>query len=82
MILAPMEDVTDTVFRRIVASCGRPDVFFTEFTSVDGLFSKGYPYVAKRLEFTKDEYPLIAQIWGAKPENYFKAAKMLVEMGQ
>ena len=81
MVLAPMEDVTDTVFRRIVASCGRPDVFFTEFTSVDGLFSEGYDYVAKRLEFTADEHPLIAQIWGAKPENYYKAGQKLVEMG-
>jgi nifR3 family TIM-barrel protein len=76
-----MEDVTDTVFRRIVASCGRPDVFFTEFTSVDGLFSEGYNYVAKRLKYTDKEYPLIAQIWGAKPENYYKAGKLLREMG-
>ncbi len=80
-VLAPMEDVTDTVFRRIVASCGRPDVFFTEFTSVDGLFSEGYDYVSKRLKHTPEEYPLIAQIWGAKPENYYKAGKLLVEMG-
>ena len=81
LILAPMEDVTDTVFRRIVGRCGRPDVFFTEFTSVDGLFSKGYDYVAKRLEYTQEERPLIAQIWGAKPENYYKASQMLVEKG-
>lgn len=81
LVLAPMEDVTDTVFRRIVATCGRPDVFFTEFTSVDGLFSKGYDYVAKRLKYTEGERPLIAQIWGAKPENYYKAGKLLSEMG-
>lgn len=35
--LAPMEDVTDSVFRRIVASVGRPDVMFTEFTNVDAI---------------------------------------------
>lgn len=81
MVLAPMEDVTDTVFRRIVLSCGAPDIFFTEFTSVDGLNSIGYDYVAKRLEFTESERPLVAQIWGAKPENYFKGAQKLVEMG-
>jgi len=80
-VLAPMEDVTDTVFRRIVTSCGRPDVLFTEFTSVDGLFSVGFNYVAKRLKYTEDEHPLVAQIWGTKPENYLRAAKMLVEMG-
>ncbi len=81
LILAPMEDVTDTVFRRIVSKCGRPDIFFTEFTSVDGLFSKGVDFVAKRLEYTDGERPLIAQIWGGNPSNYYKAAKMLIEQG-
>src|SRR5258708_3428374 len=80
-ILAPMEDVTDTVFRQIVMQCGRPDIFFTEFTSVDGMFSKGDVYVSQRLQFTQKEKPIIAQIWGMKPENYFKAAQRLVTMG-
>ena len=31
-ILAPMEDVTNVVFRHVIAEAGRPDVFFTEFT--------------------------------------------------
>lgn len=79
--LAPMEDVTDTVFRRIIISCGRPHVLFTEFTNVDGLFSKGSNIVTKRLIFTKDESPIVAQIWGVNPENYFKAAKLLKEKG-
>ena len=80
-ILAPMEDVTDTVFRRIVLKCGKPDVFFTEFTSVDGLISEGREMVIKRLEYTKDETPLIAQVWGHNPEKYFKAAKEIEAMG-
>ena len=33
-ILAPMEDVTDIVFRHVVARATRPDVFMTEFTNV------------------------------------------------
>lgn len=80
-ILAPMEDVTDTVFRRIVGLCGRPDVYFTEFTSTEGMLSKGRDMVSKRLEYTEDERPLIAQIWGEKPEMYYESAKKLVEMG-
>ncbi len=80
-VLAPMEDVTDTVFRRIVASCGSPDVFFTEFTSTEGMFSVGTDVVSKRLEFTEDERPLIAQIWGEKPEFFARAAQRLVELG-
>jgi len=81
MVLAPMEDVTDTVFRRIVLSCGKPDLFFTEFASVDGLFSEGFEHVSKRFTYTESERPLIAQIWGMKPENYFKAGKLLKELG-
>ncbi len=80
-VLAPMEDVTDTVFRRLIASVGRPDVFFTEFTSVEGMLSKGALQVGRRLEYTEEERPLIAQIWGLQPENFYKATKLLVEQG-
>ncbi len=80
-ILAPMEDVTDVVFRKLIAECGRPDVFFTEFTSAEGMFSPGRDRVIKRLRFEKDEGPIVAQIWGKRPENYFKAAKDIVGMG-
>ncbi|RJR15071.1 tRNA-dihydrouridine synthase [Candidatus Microgenomates bacterium] len=79
--LAPMEDVTDTVFRQIVADCARPDVFFTEFTSVDGMFSRGQERVMHRLQFTEIERPLIAQIWGLVPENFFKSAQRINKLG-
>jgi nifR3 family TIM-barrel protein len=80
LALAPMEDVTDTVFRRIVAACARPTVFFTEFTSVDGLFSRGRKEVIHRLDYTENERPIIAQIWGNTPELFFKAAKLIADM--
>ncbi len=79
--LAPMENVTDTVFRRIVARCGKPDIFFTEFTSTDGLCSKGYERVRKHLEFTDAERPIVAQIWGRRPEKFLQVAKMVADMG-
>jgi nifR3 family TIM-barrel protein len=80
-VLAPMDDVTDTVFRRIVGSCAPPDLYFTEFVNVDGLQSVGRPRLLKRIQFTDDEQPLIAQIWGKNPDNFFKTAQELVEMG-
>ncbi len=80
-VLAPMEDVTDTVFRRIVLECGKPDVFFTEFTSCEGMLSKGRDDVMMRLEKTETETPLIAQIWGVTPSAYFKVAKKISKMG-
>jgi nifR3 family TIM-barrel protein len=80
-ILAPMEDVTDTVLRQVIARCGKPAVFFTEFTNVEGMFSKGEKVVTQRLQYTEVERPLVAQIWGTQPENFFKAAKKLIDMG-
>lgn len=81
LILAPMEDVTDTVFRRIIQRISPFDLYMTEFTNVDGLQSPGRQATIKRLKFTPEEQPLIAQIWGAKPENYYKTTLELIAMG-
>lgn len=80
-VLAPMDDVTDTVFRQVIASCAAPDLFFTEFVNVDGLQSRGRPNLIHKLTYAKAEQPLIAQIWGRTPLNYEKTASELVEMG-
>jgi tRNA-dihydrouridine synthase len=80
-VLAPMDDVTDTVLRQIIADCAAPDIFFTEFVNVDGLQSKGRERLLHKLAFTAKEQPLIAQIWGKTPENYEITAKELVDMG-
>jgi tRNA-dihydrouridine synthase len=80
-ILAPMDDVTDTVFRRMIAECYPPDLFFTEFVSVDGFMSPGRQAVEQKLRFIDAEKPLIAQLWGLEPENYFETAKILKVRG-
>lgn len=80
-VLAPMDDVTDTVFRQIIAENYAPDVFFTEFVNVDGLQSRGRKNIIHKLDYTDNEQPLVAQIWGKTPENYEKVAGELVEMG-
>ena len=69
MVLAPMYDVTDTVFRQIVVSCGPPDRLVTEFVNVDGLCSPGEPRLRPYLYRESTEVPLVAQIWGIKPEK-------------
>lgn len=81
-VLAPMDDVTDTVFRQIVAGTAAPDLYFTEFVNVDGLQSPGREKLLPKLQFdpTK-ERPIIAQIWGKTPQNYYEVAKQLKEMG-
>ncbi len=80
-VQAPMEDVTDTVCRQMITKCGKPDVFFTEFTNVDGMFSEGRELVTQRLKYTEIERPLVAQIWGANPDNFYKAAQYIKELG-
>ena len=81
-ILAPMEAVTDVVFRHVVASAARPDIFFTEFTNASSYCSpQGAHSTRGRLAFTEDEHPMVAQIWGNKPEQFSQMAKGLAEMG-
>lgn len=81
LVLAPMEGVTDTVFRQIVARDGKPDAFFTEFVPVDGLLSKGKTEVFKFLQFSPLERPIVAQIWGIDPEKFYKSAKIIKDLG-
>lgn len=76
-----MDDVTDTVFRQIVASTAAPDLYFTEFVNVDGLQSPGRQKLLKKLKHTAKEQPLVAQMWGKIPNNFRKTADELVDMG-
>ena len=76
-----MDDVTDVVFREIIATTAPPDVFFTEFTSADALDSRGRDTVIRKLKFTDNQRSIVAQIWGAHPQTMEKAAALAVEMG-
>jgi tRNA-dihydrouridine synthase len=81
-ILAPMEAVTDVVFRHVIATAARPDIFFTEFTNASSYASeKGIHSTRGRLTFTSDEQPMVAQIWGNKPDQFAYMARGLAEMG-
>lgn len=78
-VMAPMDDVTDTVFRQIIADCARPDLFVTEFVNVDGLQSPGRPRLLRKLALSAKESPVVAQLWGLKPENFYKTAKEIAD---
>ena len=80
-ILAPMEAVTDVVFRHVVKQAGAPDVFFTEFANATGWVHAGDKAIAGRLIKTDDEQPLIAQIWGGEPGDMEAFAKHCAELG-
>jgi nifR3 family TIM-barrel protein len=87
--LAPMADVTDIAFRQIISKyskhatkVGGPDIFFTEFVSADGIASKeGRPKLLPILKYSKNEKPIIAQIFGAKPENIKTTCQIISKLG-
>jgi len=79
--LAPLADVTDPAFRRVITKYGKPDVLWTEFVSADGLFKGGYDALIKGLQYTEDERPIIAQFFSREPELMAKATELAIEMG-
>ncbi|MDO4747375.1 MAG: tRNA-dihydrouridine synthase family protein [Candidatus Saccharibacteria bacterium] len=82
LILAPMEGVTDVVFRQIVARASRPDLFFTEFTNVSSYASeKGRWNALERLAIAPTDKPIIAQIWGKNPEHFSEISSALASLG-
>ena len=76
-----MDDVTDNVFRQVMLESGRPDVFFTEFANADGLVHGANGIPLRKLNFTLNQHPIVAQIWGTDPANMEKAAKMVANLG-
>ena len=77
LCLAPMADVTDCAFREIIAKYGKPDVFWTEFVSADGLaHEKARRKLLIGLKYSKKEHPIVAQIFGSNPENIKRAATL------
>lgn len=69
-----MDDVTDTVFRRVVFDCAPFDLSMTEFVNVDGLCSVGRPKLLPKLNTAHDSGSVVAQIWGKNPDNFERIA--------
>ena len=88
LTLAPMADVTDEAFRRLIAKYSRmgekgggPDVMWTEFVSADGLCSPGRKVLLRDLAFSKKEKPIVAQLFTSHPDKMKEAAKLVAELG-
>lgn len=81
-ILAPMEGVTDIAFRQVVAHAARPEIFYTEFTNVNSYTSeKGRHNALERFQTEPEEQPIVAQIWGTKPEMFAETIVALKDLG-
>ncbi len=89
--LAPMEDVTDTVFREVVlrlSQAGSLNLLFSEFLSTDGFCHPvGKEKVVHRFRINaselslvkRDGVKLVAQIWGTDPEKFYKTAQYIAQ---
>ncbi len=80
-VLAPMANVTDSVFRRLIAKYGKPDVMWTEFVSADGLVSPGRKNLLNDLVYSEKERPIVAQLFTGHPEAMRKAATLAAKLG-
>ncbi len=89
VLLAPMADVTDWAFRRMIARYSRmgeegggPDVLYTEFVSADGLCSEeGREKLLPMLNYDREYRPIVAQIFSKVPEHMECAARLVRELG-
>ncbi len=88
-VLAPMADVTDAAFRRLIAQLGKPDVFFTEFISADGLYHlreiekvpDAKNPLLRELMYTSSEHPIVAQLFGGNPKTMKYATEFVATLG-
>lgn len=88
-MLAPMAEITDPAFRRIITKYGKPDVLWTEFVSADGLYhtreinkiSDADNPLMKDLLYENDEHPIVAQLFSAQPDMVEYAARLVTELG-
>jgi nifR3 family TIM-barrel protein len=84
LVLAPMADVTDASFRRVIAKYGKPDVMWTEFVSADGLIrasEEGKKKLMLDLIYDESERPVVAQLFSSQPEYMKEAAALCANLG-
>ena len=94
LVLAPMADVTDASFRRMIAkysahtrkdgTMGGPDVMWTEFVSADGLMratKEGKEKLMADLIYSEEERPIVAQLFSSHPEHMEQASLLARELG-
>ena len=85
LILAPMEGVTDKVFRAVVAKAGAPDVFYTEFTNVSSFASeKGRENALERLDLNDNEGIMrrVVRVGGTPNSAATTSAELVENAGQ
>lgn len=94
-VLAPMADVTDPAYRKLIASIAPPDVMWTEFVSADGLYHTREPRkdgtiiydsdldnpLVRDFQYSENEHPIVAQIFGSNPDTIAYASELAAKLG-
>lgn len=94
-VLAPLANVTDAAFRRIIAKYSKsfdhsqdlrpaPFVMYTEFVSADGLClagEEGKLKLMRDLLFSEAERPIVAQFFTSNPVHMEKVAALAQKLG-
>lgn len=94
LAVAPMADVTDAAFRRMLAkysthtrsdgTMGGPDIMWTEFVAADGLVRatpEGKVKLMADFIYSEEERPIVAQLFTRHPEHMEYAARLCLELG-
>jgi len=84
--LAPMDGVTDAPMRYITKKYGQPDVIYTEFVSVEGLWriekrGEVKHKIWNELRFDSNEQPILVQLFGSNPDSFYEATKIVARRG-
>lgn len=79
VICPPMDGITDNAYRELVAEMGGSDVLFAEFVNVKGLIYEN-PKTLFELRYTENQRPIIAQLFGSDPKDFFQASQIVAKM--
>ncbi len=75
-----MDGITDEAFRLVQTKIAPADLMFTEFVSAEGI-SRGGVKLYDTLLFSRQERPIIGQLFGKDPDSFYKSAIILCELG-
>lgn len=78
--LSPMDGMTDAAFRFLIANYAKPDLIFTEFVNIDGLYFSREEVITPFI-YHNCEKPIIAQIFGIDPKLFYLGAQIVAELG-
>lgn len=78
VFLAPLEDITDSAFRKICRKFGA-SVTYTEFSSSEALI-RDVEKTFKKIHFSESERPIGIQLFGNNPDSMRESAEIVAKL--